>query len=65
MSTTLTLDDLDAEAVPDAQWLEDWRGFARWQIAPDVTEWFCTHCGTPVDDPSEGCELCATAEETA
>lgn len=60
IAAAINLDDYE-----HAEWLEDARAgmFARYQIGTEptgegITEWFCTDCGSPVDDTDEGCDVC-------
>jgi hypothetical protein len=57
-----TLDALEASPNPSVTWLEEARGFARWAIGPEDSEWFCLSCGTRVDDPADGCDYCGEGQ---
>lgn len=57
------LDTLQATDNPSVTWLEDARGFARWAVGPEDSEWFCLSCGSRVDDPAEGCDDCGEGQD--
>ena len=58
----MNLDQIYQDHQAQFNWLEDDGHYARWEIEPGISEWFCTICGEQVDDPSEGCPECETEE---
>ncbi len=57
------LDALLFENNPAVTHLENTRGFARWAIGPEDSEWFCMACGSRIDDPDEGCDYCGEGQD--